>query len=155
MVSYELIRDQGILVIMPEGPLRTEDFQALSQAVDDYIVSDEMELPVAVEVLSAFPHAHYLARAMHVTATLPNGSIDSLLTIDDWQFGKQLEYQFAEPRRLPVQPGHEQQAFGQVEPLRHLPRRRDLQPAAAMRPGLRQRQLPGGRKLPQLRGRLR
>jgi len=40
MVSYELIRDQGILVIMPEGPLRTEDFEALGQAVDDYIVSD-------------------------------------------------------------------------------------------------------------------
>lgn len=40
MLSYELIRDKGILVIMPEGPLRTEDFQALGQAVDDYIVSD-------------------------------------------------------------------------------------------------------------------
>ena len=40
MVSYELIRDKGILVIMPEGPLRTEDFEALGQAVDDYIVSD-------------------------------------------------------------------------------------------------------------------
>ncbi|MFQ5635089.1 MAG: STAS/SEC14 domain-containing protein [Gammaproteobacteria bacterium] len=25
---------------MPEGPLRSEDFQALGQAVDDYIVSD-------------------------------------------------------------------------------------------------------------------
>jgi len=40
LVSYELIRDQGILVILPEGPLRTDDFEALSQAVDDYIVSD-------------------------------------------------------------------------------------------------------------------
>ena len=40
MLSYELVRDKGILVIMPEGPLRTEDFQALSQAVDDYIVSE-------------------------------------------------------------------------------------------------------------------
>ncbi|MFW2405899.1 MAG: STAS/SEC14 domain-containing protein [Gammaproteobacteria bacterium] len=40
MVSYELIRNKGILVIMPEGPLRTEDFQALGKAVDDYIVSE-------------------------------------------------------------------------------------------------------------------
>lgn len=40
MLSYELVRDQGILVIMPEGPLRAEDFQELSQAVDDYIVSE-------------------------------------------------------------------------------------------------------------------
>lgn len=40
MVSYELIRDKGILVIMPEGPLRTDDFQALGKAVDDYIVGE-------------------------------------------------------------------------------------------------------------------
>lgn len=40
MVSYELIRDKGILVIMPEGPLRSDDFEALGRAVDDYIVSE-------------------------------------------------------------------------------------------------------------------
>ena len=40
MVSYELIRNKGILVIMPEGPLQSEDFKALGQAVDDYIVSE-------------------------------------------------------------------------------------------------------------------
>lgn len=40
MLSYELVRDKGILVIMPEGPLRSEDFEALGQAVDDYVVSD-------------------------------------------------------------------------------------------------------------------
>ena len=40
MVSYELIRDKGILVIMPEGPLRSDDFEALGKAVDDYIVSE-------------------------------------------------------------------------------------------------------------------
>jgi hypothetical protein len=40
VLSYELVRDKGILVIMPEGPLRSEDFEALGQAVDDYVVSD-------------------------------------------------------------------------------------------------------------------
>jgi len=40
VLAYEFVRDKGILVIMPEGPLRAEDFQALSQEVDDYIVSD-------------------------------------------------------------------------------------------------------------------
>ena len=40
MVSYELIRDKGILVIMPEGPLQSDDFEALGKAVDDYIVSE-------------------------------------------------------------------------------------------------------------------
>ncbi len=40
MVGYELLRDKGILIIMPEGPLQAEDFVALGQAVDDYIVSE-------------------------------------------------------------------------------------------------------------------
>ncbi len=40
MVGYELLRDKGILIIMPEGPLESEDFDALGQAVDDYIVSE-------------------------------------------------------------------------------------------------------------------
>lgn len=40
MVGYELVRDKGILIIMPEGPLQSEDFEALGRAVDDYIVSE-------------------------------------------------------------------------------------------------------------------
>ncbi len=40
MLSYELLEDQGVLIIQPHGKLRTEDFEALSKAVDDYIVRE-------------------------------------------------------------------------------------------------------------------
>ena len=40
MLSYELLKETGVLVIQPHGKLRAEDFEALGQAVDDYVVSD-------------------------------------------------------------------------------------------------------------------
>jgi Tfp pilus assembly protein PilF len=67
-----------------------------------YVVEDEFTVPVDVALRSAFPHAHYLARTVHVTAALPDGSVDSLLTIDDWHFGRQLEYRFPQTRSIPA-----------------------------------------------------
>ena len=37
MVNYELISDEGILVIHPESSLEAADFQRISQEVDPYI----------------------------------------------------------------------------------------------------------------------
>ena len=37
MIQHELLRDRGILILKPEGPLRAEDFTALAGAVDPYI----------------------------------------------------------------------------------------------------------------------
>ena len=37
MISYELLRDKGILVVRPSGPLAADDFRNLSAAVDPYI----------------------------------------------------------------------------------------------------------------------
>ena len=37
MIQYDLLRDQGILILKPAGALRTEDFAALANAVDPYI----------------------------------------------------------------------------------------------------------------------
>ena len=39
----------------------------------DYDVTDTYELPVPVDLLSVYPHAHYLGKDMRVTATLPGG----------------------------------------------------------------------------------
>ena len=39
MLAYELRSEEGILVVMPDGPLAREDFERLSQAVDEYIVA--------------------------------------------------------------------------------------------------------------------
>jgi hypothetical protein len=37
MIQHELLREQGILILKPEGALRAEDFTALAGVVDPYI----------------------------------------------------------------------------------------------------------------------
>ena len=50
-----------------------------------------MRLPVAVEVLSIYPHAHYLGKQMTITAEPPGEPPTTLLEIDDWDFNWQDE----------------------------------------------------------------
>lgn len=37
MLQHELLRDRGILILKPEGPLKAEDFTALAGTIDPYI----------------------------------------------------------------------------------------------------------------------
>ena|SRR5215475_15328403 len=37
MLNHELLRDEGILIIRPEGSLEASDFQAIAQEIDPYI----------------------------------------------------------------------------------------------------------------------
>jgi len=67
----------------------------------DFIVEDSYVLPVDVEVLAIYPHAHYLGKTMRVEATLPDGRVESLLRIDDWDFNWQDEYHYETPVVLP------------------------------------------------------
>lgn len=73
----------------------------LAPGARDYQIHDQWTLPVAVEVVSLFPHAHYLAQRMRVWARLPDGHELPLLTIDDWDPAWQDEYVLAEPLALP------------------------------------------------------
>jgi Flp pilus assembly protein TadD len=68
----------------------------------DYIATDAMDIPVAVEVLAAYPHAHFLGRTIEVTAQLPDESVIQLLHVADWDFGAQVEYRFDDPFLLPA-----------------------------------------------------
>ncbi len=67
----------------------------------DYKVRSFSYVPFDAEVLSIFPHAHYLARAMKASATLPDGKVIPLLSISDWDFNWQEEYWYSVPPRLP------------------------------------------------------
>ena len=40
MIQFELLRDQGILILSPDGPLEKGDFERLSQEIDPFIVSN-------------------------------------------------------------------------------------------------------------------
>ncbi len=68
---------------------------------NDYLVTDTYELPVAVDLLSVYPHAHFLGRQMRAFATLPDGSVKSLLHIEHWDFHWQQDYRFVSPISLP------------------------------------------------------
>jgi len=67
----------------------------------DYLVTDTYELPVPVELMSVYPHAHYLGKEMELTAALPDGTAKTLLHIKQWNFHWQQDYRYATPIALP------------------------------------------------------
>ncbi len=66
-----------------------------------FTIHDSFTLPGDVSVYSAMAHAHYLAREMKATATLPDGSAKPLIWINDWDFNWQDSYVYKEPFTLP------------------------------------------------------
>jgi tetratricopeptide (TPR) repeat protein len=82
------------------------DFRLGSKTIDipagkaDYTIEDAFTLPVDVELLSVYPHAHYRATDMKAWATRPDGRRDWLLWIKQWDFKWQDQYRLAAPMRL-------------------------------------------------------
>jgi hypothetical protein len=66
-----------------------------------YSLSDSFTLPVDVRGFRVGGHAHYLAKEMKLTATLPDGASKTLLWIKDWDFAWQEQYLFKEFVDLP------------------------------------------------------
>ena len=66
-----------------------------------FTIRDSFVLPAEVEAFGARGHAHYLAKEMKMTATLPDGSRRGLLWIGDWDFGWQDSYFYKSPLILP------------------------------------------------------
>ena len=58
-------------------------------------------LKADVHLYTVVPHAHYLCREFRLAATLPDGTIQPLLWIDDWDLDWQDQYRYAKPVRLP------------------------------------------------------
>lgn len=58
-------------------------------------------LPVDAILLDAAPHMHLLGREMKATATRPDGAVEPLIWIRDWDFNWQGQYLYAQPIRLP------------------------------------------------------
>ena len=67
----------------------------------NYVVEDSYVLPVDVDAVSIYPHAHYLGKEMRGTATLPDGSQKDLLWIRQWDFRWQDRYRYRSPVFLP------------------------------------------------------
>lgn len=70
--------------------------------VSDFVLRDHLVLPADVTLHAVYPHAHYVCRKMEATATLPDGSVKILFTIDDWDFDWQDDYHYQTPINLPA-----------------------------------------------------
>ncbi len=67
----------------------------------DFVVHDELTLPVDVEVLGIYPHAHYLGHVLEGWAILPNGQKTWLIRIPNWDIDRQSVYRYRNPVFLP------------------------------------------------------
>ena len=69
--------------------------------VNNFLVTDDFTLPIDVDLLAIYPHAHYLGHDLLATATLPGGDQKTLIHIERWNLSWQAVYRYAEPVRLP------------------------------------------------------
>ena len=67
----------------------------------DFVVEDSLRLPVDVQVLGIYPHAHYLGKRMEVWATLPDQRKKWLIVIPSWDIDRQSVYRYRSPVFLP------------------------------------------------------
>ena len=108
--KVETIRARIGLYFTPEAPTRLpilvqlEHDAALNIPAGDanFIVEDKLTLPVAVDVLAIYPHAHYLGKRLEGWAIFPDGTRTDLILIPNWDIDRQSIYRFAAPVPLPA-----------------------------------------------------
>jgi mono/diheme cytochrome c family protein len=73
----------------------------IKAGVKDYTIRESTTLPVDMRIYAAGAHAHYLAKNMKMAAWLPDGKMQPLLWIPDWDFAWQDRYRLKQPLVLP------------------------------------------------------
>jgi len=73
----------------------------ISPGAKDFLVTDQLTLPVDVDLLAIYPHAHYLGKDLQAIATLPGGLSETLIHIPQWDLNWQAVYRYAQPVSLP------------------------------------------------------
>lgn len=87
MISHELLRDEGILILTPVGPLESDDFATLARVVDAYI-SKEGALTGVMIYAESFPGwEDFGALISHFKFVKNNvGDIGKVAAVTDSQF---------------------------------------------------------------------
>jgi tetratricopeptide (TPR) repeat protein/mono/diheme cytochrome c family protein len=67
----------------------------------NFIVTDEFTLPVDVQLIAIYPHAHYLGKDIQASVALSDGTKKSLIHIPQWNLNWQAVYRYSEPVLLP------------------------------------------------------
>lgn len=80
-----------------------EDDQALDipAGATDFPISDDFRVPLDVDVLAIYPHAHYLGKLLEAWATLPDRTRKWLIRIPSWDQNWQAVFYYREPAFLP------------------------------------------------------
>lgn len=68
---------------------------------NDSRVKAQMTMPQDGELFGIAPHAHYLGKEMKIEAHKPDGSVEPLIYIKDWDFNWQGQYRYEKPVKLP------------------------------------------------------
>jgi Flp pilus assembly protein TadD len=68
----------------------------------DFAVTDHLKLPIDVDLLAIYPHAHYLGKRVEAWAELPGGQKRRLLKIADWDINWQATYTYKQAIPLPA-----------------------------------------------------
>jgi Flp pilus assembly protein TadD len=68
----------------------------------DFVITDEFTLPVDVDALAVYPHAHYAGKDLQALAALPDGTKRPLVWIKDWDLNWQAVYRYERPVFLPA-----------------------------------------------------
>lgn len=67
----------------------------------NFVVTDELTLPLNVQLLAVYPHAHFLGKDLLATASLPDGSTQTLIHIPHWDMDWQAVFRYEQPVFLP------------------------------------------------------
>jgi Flp pilus assembly protein TadD/mono/diheme cytochrome c family protein len=67
----------------------------------NFVVEDALRMPVDVEVLGIYPHAHYLGKRLEAWAMLPGQQKKWLILIPNWDIDRQSVYRYRSPVFLP------------------------------------------------------
>ncbi|HTP70317.1 MAG TPA: tetratricopeptide repeat protein [Dongiaceae bacterium] len=63
----------------------------------DFVVTDDFTLPVDVDLIGIYPHAHYLGKELRATATGPDGVVRTLILVPRWDLNWQAVFYYTEP----------------------------------------------------------
>jgi hypothetical protein len=87
LISHELLRDEGILILTPIGPLESDDFAALGRVVDAYIAEEGALTGVMIYVESFPGWEDFGALISHFKFLKKNqGDIGKVAAVTDSQF---------------------------------------------------------------------
>src|ERR1700733_10521282 len=81
--------------------LEHDDALDIPPGARNFVVEDSLRLPVDVEVLGIYPHAHYLGKHLEAWAALPDQQKKWLIVIPNWDIDRQSVYRYRTPVLLP------------------------------------------------------